>query len=171
MNLVQNVKYPVADRIPHQIQFGCVDKSRGEYYGSNCNLEDNYYWLRDDTRKNKKVLKYLNEENKYTEHHMFKTKELQNRLYQELLSHVEETYDSYPLPNSNNDFDSKYLYFTRTVEGKSYPIHCRIENNSGEIEVLLDENLIAEGKSSCDISSFKVTRDHKYMSYGIMFRK
>ncbi len=28
---------------------------------------DNYYWLRDDTRKNKDVIRYLNEENKYTE--------------------------------------------------------------------------------------------------------
>ena len=28
---------------------------------------DYYYWLRDDQRKNKTVLKYLNEENKYTD--------------------------------------------------------------------------------------------------------
>ena len=36
-----------------------------------------------------------------------------------------------------------------------------------EVKELLDENQIAEGKSSCDISSFTVTKDHKYMSYGI----
>ncbi|MGP1939497.1 MAG: hypothetical protein ACTS8U_03245, partial [Arsenophonus sp. ET-DL9-MAG3] len=27
---------------------------------------DNYYWLRDDTRKNKKIIKYLIQENQYT---------------------------------------------------------------------------------------------------------
>ena len=28
---------------------------------------DNYYWLRDDSRTNKEVISYLEEENKYTE--------------------------------------------------------------------------------------------------------
>jgi len=36
-----------------------------------------------------------------------------------------------------------------------------------EVKELLDENKIADGKSSCDISSFKITEDHKFMSYGI----
>ena len=27
---------------------------------------DNYYWLRDDSRKDKEVIKYLKEENKHT---------------------------------------------------------------------------------------------------------
>ena len=27
---------------------------------------DHYYWLRDDKRKNKEILKYLQDENKYT---------------------------------------------------------------------------------------------------------
>jgi len=31
---------------------------------------DHYYWLRDDKRKNKEILKYLQDENKYT--HMYK---------------------------------------------------------------------------------------------------
>tara|TARA_B100000767_G_scaffold275779_2_gene315490 strand:- start:7 stop:2112 length:2106 start_codon:yes stop_codon:yes gene_type:complete len=169
MNLVQKcTNYPVADRIPHQVQFGFVDKTRGKNtMDPILTLEDNYYWLRDDTRKNKKVLQYLNDENNYTEYHMSKTKDLQNRLYKELLSHVEETYDSYPLPNSDNDFNSEYLYFTRTIKGKSYPLHCRINIFSKEIKILLDENEIAKGKTCCDISSFKITKDHKYISYGI----
>ena len=28
---------------------------------------DNYYWLRDDKRKNKEVINYLKEENKYSD--------------------------------------------------------------------------------------------------------
>ncbi len=28
---------------------------------------DSYYWLRDDKRKNKEIINYLNEENKYTD--------------------------------------------------------------------------------------------------------
>ena len=32
---------------------------------------------------------------------------------------------------------------------------------------MLDENEIAKGKTSCDISNILFTNDHKYMSYGI----
>ena len=45
------------------------------------------------------------------------------------------------------------IYFTRTVEGKSYPIHCRINMKTKEITELLDENEVAKGKTCCDISS------------------
>ena len=81
--------------------------------------------------------------------------------------HIQETYDSYPLPNNDNGWDSEYYYFTRTIKGKSYPIHCRINIDSQKVERLLDENEIAQGKTCCDITSFTVTKDHKYMSYGI----
>ena len=74
---------------------------------------------------------------------------------------------SLPLPIDGNGWDSEYYYFTRTVEGKSYPIHCRINMDSKVIIELLDENKIAEFKTSCDISNVTVTKDHQYISYGI----
>ena len=130
-------------------------------------LDDHYHWMRDDSRTNQSVLEHLKQENSYTEHVMKDTDSLQKEIYNELLSHIQETYDSLPLPNSDNGWDSKYYYFTRTVEGKSYPIHCRVKITTNEITELLDENTVANGKTCCDISSFRVTKDHKYMSYGI----
>ena len=32
---------------------------------------DNYYWLRDDTRKDPEIISYLEEENKYRDRYMY----------------------------------------------------------------------------------------------------
>ena len=172
MNLSNNISNvnacPQPERILTKVSFGNVDEKRGiDTITPPITLDDHYHWMRDDKRTNQKVLDHLKNENNYTEYAMKSTEDLQKELYQELLSHIQETYDSYPLPNSTNGWDSEYYYFTRTVEGKSYPIHCRIHMESKEVTELLDENKVANGKTCCDISSFMVTKDHKYMSYGI----
>lgn len=160
--------FPIAERIPHNTMFGKVADDRGEdTMDPPISMEDNYHWIRDDTRTNKEVIQHLKKENKFTEKIMKNTKELQQTLYDEIMTYIEEDYDSYPLPNSDNTFNSDFLYFTRTLKGKSYPIHCRINMKTSDIIELLDENIIAEGKTSCDISNFKVSKNHKYMSYGI----
>ena len=167
LNNQVNDKYPSADRILTKRKFGAVDSTRGENtMNPPIELEDYYNWMRDDERKNEKVLNHLKLENSYTEHVMKSMQPNIDELYQELLSHVQETYDSYPLPNSDNGWESEYYYFVRTVEGK-FSYSCRINTQTKEITELLDENKIADGKTCCDISSFEVTKDHKYMSYGI----
>jgi len=173
MNLTQEnslSKYPPTERILYKREFGAVDSTRGnDTMNPPITLDDNYNWLRDDTRKDTKVLEHLKRENDFTEKVMndMDANSLKDTMYQELLSHVQETYDSYPLPNSDNGWGSSYYYFTRTVEGKSYPIHCRVDKMTNTVQELLDENIIADGKTCCDISNFCVTKDHKYMSYGI----
>ena len=168
LNNETNVNCPTPERIVHQTQFGNVDSSRGDNtMNPVIKLDDSYHWMRSDDRKDEKVINHLKLENSYTEFMMKDMQATKDELYQELLSHVQETYDSYPLPNSDNGWDSEYYYFTRTVKGISYPIHCRVNMKTQVITELLDENKIADGKTCCDISSFSVTKDHKYMSYGI----
>lgn len=163
---IQNM--PIPERIAHRTQFGNVDNTRGENtMDPLVELEDHYHWMRDDNRKDKKVIDHLTLENSYTEYVMSDKNATKEELYKELLSHIQETYDSYPLPNCDNGWESEYYYFTRTIEGKSYPIHCRIHIDTQVITELLDESKIADGNTCCDISSFSVTKDHKYMSYGL----
>ena len=50
---------------------------------------------------------------------MKSTEELQAKLYAEMLSHIKETDESVPYR------DRGWYYYTRTVEGSQYPIHCR----------------------------------------------
>lgn len=45
------------------------------------NRVDHYYWLRDDTRSDPKVLRHLERENRYTEKQMSDTAALRERLY------------------------------------------------------------------------------------------
>lgn len=159
---------PIPERIAHKTKFGNVDNTRGENtMEPPIELVDHYHWMRDDDRKNKKVIEHLTLENSYTDFVMKDKDATKEELYKEILSHIQETYDSYPRPNCDNGWESEYYYFTRTIEGKSYPIHCRIHMETQFVTELLDESKIADGKTCCDISSFSVTKDHKYMSYGL----
>ena len=142
------VNSPVPERIVHTTLFGNVDSTRGENTISPpVELDDPYHWMRSDDRKNEKVLEHLKLENSYTDYVMKDQDTTKDELYHELLSHIQETYDSYPLPNSDNGWDSEYYYFTRTTEGKSYPIHCRMNMKTQVVTELLDENDIAAGKT------------------------
>ena len=80
---------------------------------------------------------HLNKENKYTENVMEDTKSLQDSLFNEIKSHINENYDSFPMPHGYDGWNSKYYYFTRTIEGKSYPIHCRMNKSLNKEEILL----------------------------------
>jgi len=50
---------------------------------------DEYYWLRDDTRQNKAVLDYLNAENEHTAAQLSHTTELQEQLFEEMTARLE----------------------------------------------------------------------------------
>ena len=78
---------------------------------------DNYFWLRE--KSNPEVIKYLEAENRYTDAMMQHTEDFQEQLYQELLGRIKET--DLSVPEKMGD----YYYYTRTEEGKQYPIHCR----------------------------------------------
>src|SRR3984957_13748936 len=80
-------------------------------------LEDNYRWMRD--KSSPELLAHLEAENAYTHSVMAATKQLQSKLYTEMLSHIKETDVSVPYR------DRGWFYYMRTVEGSQYPIHCR----------------------------------------------
>lgn len=166
------MKEPVANRKAHKVLFGNVkNEMRGNsgdiLMDTPIEMNDPYFWLRDDKRKNKEVIEYLNLENSFTNYHMSNTTDNQTKIYNEMLSRVKEDYDSYPSPHGENGWDCSYYYFIKTVKGKSYSIHCRINKSNNEEEILLDENELADGKDHCDISGFDVSPNHKIMTYGV----
>src|SRR5689334_6562869 len=75
---------------------------------------DNYFWLRD--RNDPDTIKYLEEENRYTESVMQHTDALQSNLYAEMLGRIKQT--DLSVPTKRDD----YFYYTRTIEGKQYPV-------------------------------------------------
>jgi oligopeptidase B len=62
--------------------------------------------------------------------------------------------------------DRGFYYYSRTEEGKQYPIYCRKQGSleAGE-QVLLDLNQLAEGKSFMSLGEFDVTDDGGLLAY------
>ena len=123
---------------------------------------DNYFWLRD--RNNPDTIKYLEDENRYTEAMMKHTDGLQSKLYSELLGRIKQTDLSVPTKRDG------YFYYTRTEEGKQYPIYCRKKGSlDANEEILLDGNVMAEGQKYLRVGNFMASPNHRLLAYSVDF--
>ena len=121
---------------------------------------DNYFWLRD--REDPDTLKYLEAENHYTEAVMRPTAAFESKLYDEILGRIQQTDLSVPTRRDN------YFYYTRTEEGKQYPIYCRKHGTiEAPEEVLLDGNAMAEGHKYFRVGNFSASPNHKLLAYSV----
>lgn len=96
---------PVAKKVPH------VTNPHGYQ------VEDDYFWLREKT--NPDVISYLAAEEAYANAMMANTQALQDTLYREMLGRIKETDENAPYRRDG------YFYYSRTEEGKQYPIYAR----------------------------------------------
>ena len=120
---------------------------------------DEYYWLRDDTRQNKAVLDYLNAENEHTAAQLSHTTELQEQLFEEMTARLEPNVESIPV------FDNGYWYWSKYEEGKDYPIYIRQKGSlEAPQEVLLDENKRAEGHEFYSLAAMKISTNDQLMA-------
>ncbi|MEL3908649.1 MAG: S9 family peptidase [Treponemataceae bacterium] len=120
---------------------------------------DNYFWLKD--KNNKDVIEYLNQENKYTASVMDSTKELQSKIYSEIVGRIKEDDISYPI------FENGYYYYFKTEKGKEYRTYCRkkdLSENAKE-EILFDVNKMADGKSAFIFDEYYISPDNKKSAY------
>jgi oligopeptidase B len=121
---------------------------------------DDYAWLRD--KNNPEVITYLNAENAYTDSLLRGTEPFQEKLYQEMLGRILQTDLSVPYRLRG------YLYFTRTEEGKQYPLQCRKRDlEDAPEELLLDLNALAAGHSFLSLGSFAVSDDNSLLAYSL----
>jgi oligopeptidase B len=120
-------------------------------------LHDDYAWLA--LKGQPMVTEYLQAENAYTAAAMQGTEPLQAELYREMLSHILETDESYPYP------DHGFLYYTRTVEGLQYPIHCRKNHADAPEQILLDVNQLAEGQPFMAVGAWEVSPNGLMLAY------
>ncbi|MBI1789827.1 MAG: S9 family peptidase, partial [Acidobacteria bacterium] len=80
--------------------------------------------------------------------------------YSEMLGRIQETDHSVPDPLD------RWLYFTRTEQGKQYPIYCRREDHlEAREEVLLDPNELAVGQAYFRVGVYQVSPDHRLLAY------
>jgi oligopeptidase B len=137
---------PVAERRPKQ------DVVHGE------ERVDDYAWLREKDAP--EVTAYLEAENAYADAMMQPHAALQETLYAEMLGRIQETDIGVPWRQG------AHFYYSRTEEGKQYPIHCRKPGSleAGE-QVILDLNQLAIGKSFMALGDFAVSDDARRLAY------
>jgi oligopeptidase B len=123
-------------------------------------LVDNYFWLRE--KSNPAVIAHLEAENAYTDTAMKPTAPLQDTLYKEMLGHIKQTDEDVPYRWG------EYFYFTRTEEGKQYPIFCRKKGSlDAKEEVILDQNELAKGQKFMALGAFNMSDDGHLLAYSI----
>jgi oligopeptidase B len=126
------------------------------YHGDR--LRDDYFWLREKT--NPEVAAYLEAENAYADAFMAPTKPFQETLYNEILSHIKQT--DMQVPYRKGDF----FYYSRTEEGKQYPIYCRKKGSLGAPEeVTLDLNEMAKNEKFLALGVYEVSDDGNLLAY------
>jgi oligopeptidase B len=121
-------------------------------------LVDNYFWLREKT--NPAVIAHLEAENAYTDAVMKPTVALQEKLYNEILSHIKQTDNTVPYRSGD------YFYYSRTVEGQQYSILCRKHGSlKAPEQVLLDLNEMAKGQKFMSVGSFAPSDDGNLLAF------
>ncbi|MEO8594753.1 MAG: S9 family peptidase [Candidatus Solibacter sp.] len=121
---------------------------------------DPYFWLRE--KSSPEVTKYLEAENAYTEAVTGGLKPFSDAIYQEMLGHIKQTDLSVPVKLG------PYLYYSRTEEGKQYPIQVRRKGSmEAPEEVLLDLNELAKDHKFVGLGGMVVSDDHNLLAYTI----
>lgn len=122
--------------------------------------QDDYFWLRDDTRQDPAILEHLRLENRYTERVMQPLSELRDELYKEMVGRIKQEDESVPYLKKG------YWFQTRFEAGKEYPIYSRRLDEPGtEWEVLLDANERAVGHSYYHLGELAVSPDQTCLAF------
>ena len=159
---------PVADRRP----------TSADHHGHA--RVDDYEWLRD--KEAPEVLAYLEAENAYTQERTAHLADLRQSIFEEIKARTLETDLSVPVRQG------AHWYYARTVEGSQYPIRARAPIDAslgsdapsawvppvlepgvpvpGE-QVLLDDNVEAEGHDFFSLGSFDVSVDGTRLAYAV----
>ncbi len=125
---------------------------------------DDFYWMRD--RDDPDTLSYITAENAYFNRVFPYVEETSNEIFNEIKSKVLETDMSVPAAKG------PYEYYGRTEEGMQYPIHCRrprFSNNTPAEQVIIDENLLAEGHDYMGLGASTVSPNHELIAYSLDF--
>jgi oligopeptidase B len=153
---------PVAKRVEHQ----------REYHGDV--FVDPYEWLRD--KSDPDVIAHLEAENAYTEAVTSELAPLRQKIFDEIKARTKET--DLSVPTRRGD----WWYYGRSFEGRQYSVHCRCPitdpddwtppqfDEHTEIpgeQVLLDENVEAEGHDFFALGAATVSLDGHTLAYSV----
>jgi oligopeptidase B len=121
-------------------------------------LVDDYAWLRN--KSNPEVAQYLQAENAYADGVMKPTEALQQKLYDEMVSHIKETDVNVPYRQGG------YFYNSRWEKGKQYQIFTRKKGSlEAAEEITIDQNELATGEKFMALGAYDPTDDGNLLAY------
>jgi oligopeptidase B len=132
-------------------------------------LIDDYAWikqkdwqsvLKDPSKLNGEVLKYIKEENDYKSDQLKDLTDLKNKIFNELKGRIKDKDSSVPIK------DGAYSYYSKYLENSEYPQFLRIDSNNKE-EMIFDANLKSKDFKFFNLSSVSHSHDHKYLAYNV----
>ncbi|GAA1396664.1 S9 family peptidase [Luteococcus peritonei] len=138
---------------------------------------DDYEWLRD--KQDPRVISHLEAENAWTERCTEHLAGLRQEIFDDISVRTQQTDLSVPARATHETAEGRraWWYYTRTVEGSDYPIHCRVADTTGERpdlssavageQVLLDGNREAEGHDFFQLGAFSVSPDGRLLAWSV----
>ena len=134
--------------------------------------EDNYSWihqknilevLRDKNKLLPEVKDYLEEENKFTDHHLEITKPLQKKLFDEIKGRIK--LDDESLPYKDHTFE----YWTKTTVEGNYSIKLRKKIDSDKVEEIWNGDSEKEKLKTeyFGVGDLEVSNNDKYLGYSL----
>ena len=105
------------------------------------------------------MIAHLEQENAYFEAQMAPHQGLIDTIFEELKGRMKQ--DDSSVPQKDGD----YLYWSSVEEGKEYRLHWRKPVAGGEDELLLDQNLLAEGKDYFRLGAMSVSDNGRFLAY------
>ena len=94
---------------------------------------DYYYWLRDDSRSDQKIINYLKDENKYSDLWFNSKVDYQSSILNELIDQLPDKEVSFPVDNYG------ISYFSKSYDSKQLDVYFRKIDSKEEI--ILDPNI------------------------------
>ena len=120
---------------------------------------DNYYWMRDDSRKDPEIIAHLNEENSYLENWFVSGNDNRKALFEEITDRIPKNEDSVPVRLKN------YEYFRRYKQGNEHGIYIRRKDKNSEEKILLDVNELAKNKDFYQLANWSISPKENLMAY------
>ena len=140
--------FPIAKKQPHALTTHAKTRS------------DDYYWMRDDERKNAEILAHLAQENAYCDEQLAAIKPLQNTLFEELKGRIVKDDNTVPVK------DGQYWYHSEVRGDDEYARHYRSSSMAmANKALLLDVNELANGYEFYELGEVALSPNEQLMAY------
>lgn len=120
---------------------------------------DNYFWLRDESRANPKVLRYLQDENRYANAVLKPYSAQYDALYREMVGRMSPEDRSVPYQRNGYRYQDVYL------SGKNFAVTQRQPLAGSAVwQTLIDGNLRAAGQAYYRVGGLEISQDNQMMA-------